>query len=83
MVQLLHGAMPATVATVGRCNTSLKNVQPIKATWAAFAAILANGAVRHQLKNVQQIRSTAQAFAAMLADGSVVFMGPSNLWRRQ
>eukprot|EP00434_Breviolum_minutum_P032329 symbB.v1.2.028590.t1/scaffold3043.1/size64820/3 len=68
----------------------LRGVQQIQATFAAFAAILADGsvvtwgheedggdssAVQDQLRGVQQIQATFSAFAAILADGSVVTWG--------
>eukprot|EP00434_Breviolum_minutum_P043189 symbB.v1.2.038485.t1/scaffold6011.1/size21767/1 len=68
----------------------VRGVQQVQGTYAAFAAILADGsvvtwgdadhggdssAVRDQLKGVQQIQATERAFAAILEDGSVVTWG--------
>eukprot|EP00435_Cladocopium_sp_Y103_P041643 s1343_g11.t1 len=68
----------------------LRNVQQIKATHHAFAAVLVDGSVvtwgnrnfggdcstvQDQLRNVLQIQATLRAFAAVLADGSVVTWG--------
>ena len=73
-----------------RVQDQLRNVQQVRATRSAFAAILADGSVvtwgdpdfggdssrvQHQLTNVQQICGTQHAFAAILADGSVVTWG--------
>ena len=67
-----------------------RSVQEIKATRAAFAAILEDGSVvtwgdpdaggdsatvQDQLRKVQQVQATSLAFAAILPDGSVVTWG--------
>ena len=76
--------------TSSRVQGQLRNVQQIRGTERAFAAILADGSVvtwgdpncvgdsskvQDQLKNVQQICATGSAFAAILADGTVVTWG--------
>ena len=68
----------------------LKNVEHIRATSSAFAAILQDGSVvawgdrsaggdssrvQDQLKNVEHIQATSKAFAAILQDGSVIRWG--------
>ena len=68
----------------------LNNVQQIKATGRAFAAILFDGSVvtwgdaerggnsselQEQLQSVQQIQATAFAFAAIIGGGFVVTSG--------
>ena len=68
----------------------LKNVEHIRATSSAFAAILQDGSVvawgdrsaggdssrvQDQLKNVEHIQATSKAFAAILQDGSVIAWG--------
>eukprot|EP00435_Cladocopium_sp_Y103_P017121 s2206_g4.t1 len=64
----------------------LRNVQKVRGTARAFAALLENGQVvtwgdperggnSPTLRNVQQLQATLEAFAAILADGSVVTWG--------
>ena len=82
--------MPSRDCDCCTVQDQLRNVQQMKATGDAFAAILADGsvvawgdpycggdcsAVQDQLRNVQQIQATDKAFAAILADGSVVAWG--------
>ena len=68
------------------CPVELKDVQQIKASASACAALLADGSVvtwgrvdssqvQEQLRHVQRIFATRLAFAALLADGSVVCWG--------
>eukprot|EP00435_Cladocopium_sp_Y103_P007146 s271_g2.t1 len=71
-------------------QAQIGNVQEIKGTKRAFAALQADGScvtwgapswggnsmpVEDELKNVQQIQASSSAFAAILADGSVVTWG--------
>eukprot|EP00438_Fugacium_kawagutii_P029344 Skav212251 [mRNA] locus=scaffold499:95947:96399:- [translate_table: standard] len=73
-----------------KVQTQLRNVQQIRATSSAFAALLADGRVvtwgssreggdssevQDQLQNVQQIHARGYAFAAILADDRVVTWG--------
>ena len=72
----------------------LSDVQQVRATHSAFAAILADGSVvtwgepeyggdcaevQDQLRSVKQIHATEFAFAAILADGTVVTWGDPGL----
>ena len=87
MIGSINAPKPATPATV---VDQLKNVQQIKASARAFAAVLVDGSVvtlghytfggdsslvQNELTNVQQIQASRSAFAAILADGSVVTWG--------
>ena len=78
----------------GSVQDQLKNVQHIRASRVAFAAILRDGSavtwgdldyggdsssVRAKLKNVQQIQASGNAFPAILGDGSAVTWGSAAL----
>lgn len=85
---------PLSGGDSSKVQAKLKNVQQIKATNCAFAAIVAGGsvvtwgnpdlggdssAVQHQLRNVQQIEAAAFAFAAILSDDGSVEIGRAHV----
>eukprot|EP00435_Cladocopium_sp_Y103_P021600 s1196_g5.t1 len=93
-----HGLVTWGSANSGGNSSSAQdkfiNVQEIRGTGAAFAAILADGSVvswgyadsrgdsskvQGKLQNVKQITATCVAFAAIVADGSVVTWGNPDL----